>query len=460
MQHRSGFLLAWFCFFAAAAGTAQTVTITSPIDQSNITSPIHVQATATSPYRIKVMQVYLDGTKVYEVKAGMLDSNLAAPNGPHRVTVRARDLRNRWFESSVSITVFAPLTPLAITTTSLPSAVLGTAYSAALAASGGTPAYTWGLASGALPPGLLLAATTGAISGTPTSDGTYSFTVRVTDSAVPAQTTTKALSITVASTPVPSGGPSPGPNDVIIFQDDFESGTLNQWDEAASQYAIETDPASVQGGAFSMRGTISAGHNYGALNQWFMPGYDEVYVRLQVMFSPGFLDTGMHLFVLSGNRIDDKWSAGGKAGIRPNGSDFFAASIDPEYPSQHNQVQNLYPLQFYSYWPEMSCPANYDPATNRNCYGNVTVQTAPKVENTAGVWHEVVVRLKMNAVGQHDGLQELWVDGSKKISQTGMRWRDTTDLRLNQFAVQMYVDQAVQMQFLWVDNVVVWKPGP
>ncbi|MGH9510414.1 MAG: polysaccharide lyase, partial [Terriglobales bacterium] len=81
------------------------------------------------------------------------------------------------------------------------------------------------------------------------------------------------------------------------------------------------------------------------------------------------------------------------------------------------------------------------------------------VENTAGVWHEVVVRMKMNAVGQHDGLQELWVDG-RKISQTGMRWRDTTDLRLNQFAVQMYVEQAVQVQFLWVDDVVVWTPGP
>lgn len=460
MSSKVGLLLACIYVVAASLAPAQTVTITSPVHQSTVTSPVRVQATAASLNKVRLMQVFVDGTKAYETKSSAVDTILAMQAGGHGVTVRARDIRNRWFESSVSITVAAPLTPLAITTTSLPSAVLGTSYNAGLAASGGTPAYTWGLASGTLPPGLLLAATTGSISGTPASSGAYSFTARVTDSAVPTQTTTRALSITVATTPPASGGPLPGPNDVIIFQDDFETGTLNQWDETASQYAIESDPASVHGGAFSMRGTISAGYNYGPLNKWFMPGYDEVYVRFQVMFSPGFVDSGMHLFALNGNRIDNKWSASGRAGIRPNGSDFFATTIDPEYPSQHNQVQGLYPLQFYSYWPEMACPASYDPVSNHNCYGNVMVQTAPKVENTAGVWHEVVVRMKMNSVGQHDGLQELWIDSTKKISQTGMRWRDTTDLRLNQFAVQMYVEQAVQMQHIWVDDVVVWRPGP
>ncbi len=457
MSYRSVFLLAWLCFLAAAPAQSQTVAITSPIDQSTVPSPVRVQATATSPYKIRVMQAYLDGAKVYEIKGSVLDASLAVPAGPHGITVRARDFRNRWLESRVSITVVAPL---AITTTSLPAAVVGTSYNAGLAASGGTPAYTWGLASGTLPPGLTLAATTGMISGTPSSSGAYGFTAQVTDSGGPAQTATQSLTITVASSPTPSGGPSPGPNDVIIFQDDFESGTLNRWDAVASRYEVETDPARVQAGSFSMRGTISAGSNLGELNRWFMPGYDEVYARLHIMFSPGFLDTGMHVWGLMGNRIDDQWSASGQAGIRPDGTDRFSSRVDPEYPSQHNQVPGLYPLQFYSYWPEMTCPANYDPVTNRNCWGNVTLQTAPKVENTAAVWHEVVVRIRMNAVGQHDGLQELWVDGAKKISQTGMRWRDTTDLRLNQISIQLYVAEAIRMQHVWMDEVVVWRPAP
>ena len=38
-------------------------------------------------------------------------------------------------------------------------------------AQGGTPPYTWSLASGTLPAGLSLSATTGAIAGTPTTAG-------------------------------------------------------------------------------------------------------------------------------------------------------------------------------------------------------------------------------------------------------------------------------------------------
>ena len=41
--------------------------------------------------------------------------------------------------------------PPTITTTSLPAAVLGSAYSATLHAIGGTPPYTWSLAGGSLP---------------------------------------------------------------------------------------------------------------------------------------------------------------------------------------------------------------------------------------------------------------------------------------------------------------------
>jgi hypothetical protein len=87
---------------------------------------------------------------------------------------------------------------LTITTTSLPGACLASAYSATLQASGGTTPYTWSISSGTLPTGLTLAASTGVISGTPTTTGTSSFTVQVADAA--AATATKPLSITVSAT--------------------------------------------------------------------------------------------------------------------------------------------------------------------------------------------------------------------------------------------------------------------
>jgi len=68
---------------------------------------------------------------------------------------------------------------LAITTGSAPPATIGKPYSLVLSAAGGGAA--WSLASGHLPPGLALNATTGAISGTPTTAGLYQFRVRVSD---------------------------------------------------------------------------------------------------------------------------------------------------------------------------------------------------------------------------------------------------------------------------------------
>jgi hypothetical protein len=58
--------------------------------------------------------------------------------------------------------------------------------------------YTWSIASGALAPGLTLSST-GVITGTPTTTGTSSFTVRAADASVPAQTATSLLSITINS---------------------------------------------------------------------------------------------------------------------------------------------------------------------------------------------------------------------------------------------------------------------
>ncbi len=75
---------------------------------------------------------------------------------------------------------FAVLKPLSVTTASLPHASVGHLYSASLAATGGRAPYTWHMRSGTLPPGLTLSIN-GHIGGKPTSRGSHSFTVAVTD---------------------------------------------------------------------------------------------------------------------------------------------------------------------------------------------------------------------------------------------------------------------------------------
>jgi len=70
----------------------------------------------------------------------------------------------------------------------LPNGTTGVAYSATPSITGGAPPYTWSVASGSLPPGLSLNASTGAIAGTPTATGSFSVGIQVTDSSVPQQT--------------------------------------------------------------------------------------------------------------------------------------------------------------------------------------------------------------------------------------------------------------------------------
>jgi len=111
--------------------------------------------------------------------------------------------------TTVDDVVNVVLAPPEITTTALPEAKVGDAYTATLAATGGKPPLTWG-ATG-LPAGLTCSAA-GVISGIPAAFGDLTITVTVTDSASPPGTDSEplalkvypALEITTAS-PLPEG---------------------------------------------------------------------------------------------------------------------------------------------------------------------------------------------------------------------------------------------------------------
>ena len=94
---------------------------------------------------------------------------------------------------------FSGLGPVSITTSSpLTTATVSVAYQAQLTAEGGSGLFTWAVSSGTLPAGLALSATTGLISGTPTTPGTSIFTVEVTDTITPAIQDSVEFSLTVS----------------------------------------------------------------------------------------------------------------------------------------------------------------------------------------------------------------------------------------------------------------------
>ena len=130
----------------------------------------------------------------------------AASNGVYAYGTNSVFPTQTWKATNYWVDVaFTPAagTPPILTTTSLPSATVNATYSGTLSATGGTPPYKWFVSAGALPAGLTLNSTTGAITGIPTATGTTSFTAGVTDSGN--QTVTKPLSLTVATATTGAG---------------------------------------------------------------------------------------------------------------------------------------------------------------------------------------------------------------------------------------------------------------
>ena len=146
---------------------------------------------------------------------------------------------------------FAPSShSVTITTDTLPDGKVGEAYSQTLTATGTTP-IAWKIIGGALPDGLTLDETTGEISGTPTTAGTASFTVKAANSA---GSNTKELSITVEAAdpveldPVPyldADGKKQVCTEYTVLES-FTAGSIldleNKWYELpAGWYVVEGD---------------------------------------------------------------------------------------------------------------------------------------------------------------------------------------------------------------------------
>ena len=167
----------------------------------------------------------LDGAALYGANCAGCHNLLAtsAKKGRSAAQIQAAITANRGGMGSITLTtaeiqaiataLAAPVvtptptpvvTPVAITTASLAAATTGSGYSQSLTATGGASPYSWSITAGVLPPGLLL--TGGTISGTPTTAGSYSFTVQAVDSATSKATASKSFSILVsAATPLIDG---------------------------------------------------------------------------------------------------------------------------------------------------------------------------------------------------------------------------------------------------------------
>lgn len=135
----------------------------------------------------------------FTASSGLVSGTPTAPGPSGPQVFRAVDANGSAATATFSFTIQPQLT----LTATLPStANVGTAYSGLLTASGGLPPLTFGVASGQLPPGITVNASSGAVSGTPTFAGTFTATLSATDAGGLA--VTRVVTVAVFSNPPPA----------------------------------------------------------------------------------------------------------------------------------------------------------------------------------------------------------------------------------------------------------------
>jgi Putative Ig domain len=251
----AAFLLIFHCLGCSTATQAASTEPTTPTTTPAITQVLPQTIAAGSPSTtLKVTgtnfpsqaAILWNGTAVATT---VIDANtLSGTVGPSSLatpsTAQLQVQNTQTMVSSQSVPIVvspASSTPtptsLSISTTTIPQGVVGAAYTATLAAAGGTTPYTWSVSKGQLPAGLSLAASTGIISGTPTTVGSYTFTATVVDSSSTAQSASIAFTMSVVAPPAT-------PSALVVSTTSLPSGTIGSAYSAALQVSGGTAPYS------------------------------------------------------------------------------------------------------------------------------------------------------------------------------------------------------------------------
>jgi large repetitive protein len=192
---------------ATAGDSSATLTWTAPANGgSAITGYIitpYIGAVAQTPQTFT-------GTGTTQTATGL------TPGTAYTFTVTAQNLAGPGPPSAHSALVTPNVSPT-LTFGPPPAGQVGIPYSDQLTVSGGTGPYVWSVSAGSLPPGLNLNASTGLLSGTPTTGGSYPFTVKVVDASD--QSDTRATTVVIAASPTLNFPPPPAGQIGVAYSD-------------------------------------------------------------------------------------------------------------------------------------------------------------------------------------------------------------------------------------------------
>ena len=174
---------------SVCGGSSETFTVNLKLSPPTLTSATvgasysqTVTASGgTSPYSYSISSGNLPAGLSLGASTGTISGTPTAGSS-FSFTVSAQDSASPKNTGSQAYTLTVNAPTITLSPSTLPNGIVGTAYSQTITASGGTSPYTFSVISGSLSGSGLTLSSGGVLSGTPTTAGTYSFTIQAKDS--------------------------------------------------------------------------------------------------------------------------------------------------------------------------------------------------------------------------------------------------------------------------------------
>ncbi len=115
-----------------------TVSIAAPLNNSQVFSPVHIQATTKNSSTVTAVQVYVDNVLRYTAASNQVNTSLPMTAGQHHIVVQSWDTAGGIHKSDVSITVASEAV---VVTSPTPNAVVSSQVPVVASAGGANAVY-------------------------------------------------------------------------------------------------------------------------------------------------------------------------------------------------------------------------------------------------------------------------------------------------------------------------------